>query len=57
MQALFRRYPVLCGSDACVARRPELPDGTLSAEEMTDNDCFEAKEVWIRVTDDQDRAT
>ena len=27
----------------------ELPDGTFYGEEMTDNDCFEAKEVWIRV--------
>ncbi|HTI52226.1 MAG TPA: hydantoinase B/oxoprolinase family protein [Planctomycetaceae bacterium] len=27
----------------------ELPDGTFHGEEMTDNDCFEAKEVWIRV--------
>lgn len=28
----------------------ELPDGVQSGEEMTDNDCFEAKEIWIRVT-------
>src|SRR5579872_963440 len=27
----------------------DLPDGTFFGEEMTDNDCFEAKEVWIRV--------
>jgi N-methylhydantoinase B len=27
----------------------ELPDGTFFGEEMTDNDCFEAKEIWIRV--------
>jgi N-methylhydantoinase B len=27
----------------------ELPDGTFHGEEMTDNDCFEAKEIWIRV--------
>jgi N-methylhydantoinase B len=27
----------------------ELPNGTFYGEEMTDNDCFEAKEVWIRV--------
>ncbi|MGE0751002.1 MAG: hydantoinase B/oxoprolinase family protein [Variibacter sp.] len=28
----------------------ELPDGTYYGEEMTDNDCFEARDVWIRVT-------
>jgi N-methylhydantoinase B len=28
----------------------ELPDGVYFAEEMTDNDCFEARDVWIRVT-------
>ena len=27
----------------------DLPDGTYSGAEMTDNDCFEAKEIWIRV--------
>ena len=27
----------------------ELPDGTFHGDEMTDNDCFEAKEIWIRV--------
>lgn len=27
----------------------ELPDGTYFGEEITDNDCFEAREIWIRV--------
>jgi N-methylhydantoinase B len=27
----------------------ELPDGTFDGAEMTDNDCFEAKEIWVRV--------
>jgi len=28
----------------------ELPDGMFAGEDMSDNDCFEPKEVWIRVT-------
>jgi N-methylhydantoinase B len=28
----------------------ELPDGVYAGAEMTDNDCFEEREIWIRVT-------